>query len=271
MQLNTLSFIILGLFLISGRAHGADLRCDAAQALCTIETMEMGVGDKVSFFNSDGNLVAIGNVKSFRGQARVVDIEKKYTDITAKTTYRTYREGDEEKRFQEALPFAIGGGYAFTRLGIGNGSVGHDISATGSWRKLKRLAFTGRANLLLGSGELDRNLGAGAETKAFSMFGFGIMPGVAVTAFDQQPVSMRADAGLGLMFVSASVGGNAAEVTGAGFDARLVNGINIYMRASLTALFNVTADTHLEFGLAQSLINQAAGTGLFVGVLKDLK
>ena len=276
-MLGRISFIILAWF-VPNLVFAANVRCNQEQTLCQIESTRLGLGDEIGFFTSDNELVARGKVEALKGNLRNIKIEKRFGPIKANMEWKPLSDAPTEKAVQEGefktyrapAVWSAGGGYGYSRLGIGDGSTGHEFSGFANWRTWKYFALTGRAALLMASGTVDRNLGAGAESKAFSMFGFGLMPAVSATVLENKLISPRAELGVGLMYISADVGGDAKQVSGKGFNTNVTNGINMFLRGSVEALINLE-EWHIQIGVGQSLIAEATGTILYLGAIKDLE
>jgi hypothetical protein len=263
---------------VSTPAWATDLMCNKDQSNCVVESRDLTIGDEVGIFTRNNELVAVGVVKSMRGQRRSVEITES-TGTIRKGHRLALLERDaptsqraEMRVWRDQAPWTVGGSVGWTSVGIGDGSPATELSAFGAKRHWENLELIGRASMLVMEGELSRTADrvGGLETQPISLRGIGVLGGVGHTWFHNRPVSARGELGAGFMHVGATIGGDAGAVEGSGYDSLVSNGFGKYIRGSVAAQYNFNP-WKIELGLAQTMFHDAFGTTIGLGILKDLR
>ncbi len=267
-------FFIVSFGVQSVSAYAKTLQCDKPQKICTIDDLDLTVGDKVGIFNEDNELVAIGIVKEIKGSRRTIKIvsnmskiKKNYTlsllnvpeDKKLSEVYKVYREPSKE---------SAGGSVGIGTLGVGKGAVEFELSGFYQWRRFANLALVARGVIAKASGDIAR-IDSGIETTTFSMMGFGGAGGVSYSVFEGKPIGFRGEVVGGFMFVSATVGGSAGDVDGAGFNTGMKNGIGLLIRGDFSMLIE-RESYRIALFLTPSLVHNAVSYGIGAGIIKDL-
>lgn len=262
----------------SSSALAAELMCNKDQSNCVVESRDLTIGDEVGVFTRNNELVAVGVVKSMRGQRRSVEITEA-TGTIRKSHRLALLERDsfvsqrsEMRVWRDEAPWTVGGSVGWASVGIGDGSPATELSVFGAKRQWGQLELIGRATMLAMEGELSRTADrvGGIETQPISLRGLGALGGVGQTWFHNRPVSARAELGAGFMHVGATIGGDSGAVEGAGYDSLVSNGFGKYIRGSIAGQYNLNP-WKIELGLAQTMFHDAFATTIGLGVLKDLR
>lgn len=271
--------LISGFVIFSGQAALADdLKCNRSQTECLISSTQLTIGDEVGIFNRDGELVAIGAIKSMKGERRAVAINKRYGQINKgyelsrlerspsspefKSIYKIYRE---------PAKLTVGASLGLASIGIGESSPATEISGYSSWRSWRDVQVVGRATYLRMQGRISGyNEADDFGSAAISLNGFGVLGGAAYTLRQNQPISFRGELGLGLMYVKASIDDDPQLVKKKSYNAKVNNGFGLYSRVAVGAVYNLES-WHFSIDFSDSLIHGANAVTIVTGVSKDLK
>lgn len=259
-------------------AHAEEIMCNKKQTRCVTESHVVSIGDKVGFLNDDNELVAVGEVKAMKGHRRAVLIKKKHGTI-----YRDHRltllggvdsdavSASQYKIYRRPSEFTVGGTFGFSSLNIGEGTPGLETSGYAQWRSWRGINLVARGVLLQIEGSVQNYSDDGVESVPLSANGIGALGGASYIMRQSKPLSFRAELGLGLMYVSASVDGDSGKVSEEGYDAKVKNGVSPYGRWSLGAMYNFGSSWHLHADFVQSLAHQAFANTLAGGISMDLR
>jgi hypothetical protein len=263
----------------SGAAFADNLQCNKKQTRCLSESKDLTVGDKVGVFNDDGELVATGQVRSLRGERRAVLIKRRHgaiengyslalletqsSDVSlgAATNYRVYRE---------PKTIVAGASVGYSTVSIGTGATGVETSVYGQYRLWREVKLVGRGTYQAIEGEVRHDVGDRYDDLPFSADNIGLLGGVAYIMRETKPWSVRTEAAVGLMYVNATIDGDAGMVDEEGSNANVENGFAPAGRWSLGLMWNL-GSWHLNADLAQSLVHRAFTNTLAFGAAMDVK
>lgn len=268
--------VILAIGLMANVSQAAELQCNRSQTQCVVDNhTNFTIGDRIGFFNAAGELVARGQVKSMRGDRRSVKVNHRHGPIAANHSLALLETKSGQsvaatyKIYKKPADFSVGAALGLATVGIGGGSPGTEFHGFAQWRKWRDLELFGRATYMAIEGEVSRTHDF-IETQPISINGYGASGGVGYTLRKNKTVGFRGELGLGLMYVSADVGGDAALVEGHDFPTKVTNGFGPYSRMTLGAVLNMNK-WHMQFDVTQSLIHQALASTLSAGLMFDLK
>lgn len=258
----------------------AKLQCNKQQTQCTTESTRLTIGDRVGVFNDEGEMVASGEVMAMRGEKRAVKIGKRHGRIKGddrlalldRGTKSDADAGPSYKYYREPSELAIGVTSGMGSMSVGDSAPALEFSAYGQYKLLGGLKGIGRVVYQAVEGEVTRYGDyEGTETSPFSMTGYGVLGGVAYIARENKPTSIRGELGLGLMNVAASIeGAQGLDEKTTGYTTHLENGLALYGRGSLGAMFNF-GDWHLTLDGGWGIVHNTNTTVIAAGLLKDLK
>ena len=255
-----------------------NFRCDKNLVSCTVDDKSLTVGDYAGFFDSGGRLVAVGQVVAIKNGHREVEITETLNRITRSSQVRLIKKEDYEhlrERFQlprRIFPKALGLAVAAAKLRVLGGFRGHEYNIFLAGRLTEGFSVVLRSVYAAVSGSATEKKWDGAEFFSFerdtTIHGLGLTSGIAYEALPHSIVSFRGEFGLGLMSINANVGEN-SSLQDVRLDKHIQDGANLLVRASGSALLNVTHDWHLELMLTENYIFHSHLTSLGVGVVKD--
>lgn len=259
-------------------AQAEEIMCNKKQTRCVTESHVISIGDKVGFLNEDNELVAVGQVKGMKGDRRAVLIQKRHgtiyrdhrltllggveSDATDMSAYKIYKRPSE---------LSVGGSLGYSSVNIGEGSPGVETSAYGQWRSWRGINLIGRGVFTQMEGTVQNYSEATVENVPVSATGFGLLGGASYIMRQTKPISFKAEAGLGLMYISASVDGDAGKIGEPGYNTKVKNGFGLYGRWSIGAMYNMGTNWHLHADIVQSLVYEAFANTLAGGLSMDLK
>lgn len=278
LKLNSMVAVAAGMMSLSSVAMAkAELLCNKKQTKCVADSTRLTIGDEVGIFNTDGEMVAKGEVMAMKGERRAVQINKRYGSVRRdyKLALLETKPGDggvaNYAVYKNPAENLIGASAGLSTITIGEGSPAAEYSAFGQHRLDSGLLLVGRAVFTAMEGEVTRygELN-GLERQPISVSGFGLLGGIGYTVREGKTLAFRGELAAGGMFVSADIGGDADAVNDPNYEARVRNGMNWYGRGSVGLMLNLSS-WHVHMDVAQSAIYQASATTLAVGLSKDLK
>ena len=265
------------LCLLSPAALAKSLQCNSMQTLCIIsDSSELTIGDRVGVFNSDGQLVATAEVSRMRGDRRSLAI-----------AHRTGRIGRDDRialldtsaidgaapveyqKYREPAKYEIGTNLAYSTITLGDSLPGYEASLYGQMRQWGGWQFTGRLVVDAVSGKTSIADGS-ADKVPLTMHGFGLLGGVGYEWFRSQPLSVRVEAAVGAMKVSALVDGSAEPVNDGTADVHVKNGTAPMARWSMGGVYQMGDHWHAHLDLAESIVYQAFSNMISIGLSRDL-
>ena len=256
-----------------------NFRCDKDAINCLVDDKSLAVGDYAGFFDSDGRLVAVGQITAIKNGHRELEISETFNRITRSLQVRLITKEDYarlQERFpvpRRMFPQALGIAVAATKLRVLSGFNGQEYNLFFAGRISSGFSVVLRSVYAVVSGTATERKWDGAlyvsSEQDTTIQGLGLTSGIAYEALPHNIVSFRGEFGLGLMSVKASVGEN-ASLQDVKLDEHIQDGANILVRVSGSALLNVTHDWHLELMLTENYIFHSHLTSLGLGVVKDL-
>lgn len=259
----------------------SDIQCNKAQTRCFAENLQLSIGDQVGIFNTQGQLVAEAEVTALRGSKRALKIERRHGKISNNHSLalleqdKAFAMGPSLSRdnvYREPSAWSVGGS-----LGLGNTSIGQsspilESSAYAGWHWLGDAQLIMRGVHQVSSGEVAgyRDETNNLETLPIHVSGFGLLGGLNHTMFRLRKISVRSEAGVGTMHVTAKVDNSTALAEQSGFRTQVENGFQAYARGSIGGMANFGA-WHLNGDFVFSLVNDAFTQALAFGVTKDLE
>ena len=272
--------VVIGFVALVGfsNAHAEEIMCNKKQTRCVTESQVVSIGDKVGFLNEDNELVATGEVKGMKGERRAVLVQKRHgtiyrdhkltllggvdSDATNMTQYKIYQRPSE---------MTVGGSFGFSTVNIGEGSPGVEATAYGQWRSWRGINLVARGVFSQVEGTVQHYNETEVENSSVSSTGLGLLGGVSYIMRQTKPLSFRAELGLGVQYISATVDGESDKVGAHGYNTKVENGIGAYGRWSLGAMYRLSNNWHVHADLAQSLVHEAFTNTLSGGVSMALK
>lgn len=250
-----------------------NFRCDQTSIHCLIADKSLTAGDRVGFFDPDNNLVAVGKVTGIVGKDghREVEITEVFSRITQSSIPKRLKDGDNASHplARRLFPKSLGLAAAAARLQVLDGLDGQEYNLFLAGRLSSGFSVVLRSIYAVVSGTVVKSDWYATSEQDTVIQGLGLASGVSYEALPNRLVSFRGEFGLGVMAVDASIGENiSVEEVGLGNSIR--NGANMLVRASGSALLNVTPDWHLELSLTDNFIFQSHLTSLGLGIVKDL-
>ena len=256
-----------------------NFQCDKQAINCLVADKSLTVGDYAGFFDRKGRMVAVGQIVAIKDGHRELEITETFNRITSDMQVRLITKEDYERlqeRFQvprHIFPKALGLGVAAAKLRVLSGFDGQEYNLFFAGRLTDSFSIVLRSVYAMVSGTAKEKGWDGALPYSVELDttiqGLGITSGVAYEALPHNLISFRGELGLGLMSVNASVGEN-SSLQDVKLDQAIQNGANLMVRASGSALLNVTHDWHLELMLTENYIFRSHLTSLGLGVIKDL-
>lgn len=276
--IQTLTTAVMAFGIAGAATAKSELQCNKKQTHCVTDSTRLTIGDDVGVFTEDGKLVATGEVSAMKGERRAVIINKrrgaihgnynlallemKPSDANFKNKYELY---------QEPAKLALGGEAGLSTWAVGGQSPATEFSVFAQWRKWGGLQIVARGVFTALEGEVSRFSDAqGMDEQSLSMKGTGLLGGVGYVLREGKTLSFRGELGVGGMFVTADVGGDAGKVTESEYQVRMKNGLNAFGRGTFGLMLNF-GEWHVHADVAESMISQATGTTLAAGLSKDLK
>lgn len=271
-------FSVVAMMVGISSAHAEEVMCNKKQTKCVTESKVVSIGDRVGFLNDDNELVAVGEVKAMKGERRAVLIKKRHGTI-----YRDYRltllggvdsdatYSSQYKIYQRPSEMAVGGSVGFSTVNIGEGSPGLETSVYSQWRSWRGINLVARGVFSQVEGSVQHYSETDVENLPMSMTGIGILGGASYIMRQTKPISFRAEAGLGVMYISANIDGDSGKVGEPGYSSKVRNGVGLYGRWSLGAMYNFKKDWHIHADIVQSLAYEAFANTLAGGMSMDLK
>ena len=265
------------LSLLSTTALAKTLQCNADQTLCVIsDSAELTIGDRVGVFNNDGDLVATAEVSRMRGDRRSLAIgsrtgriekgdriallDTSAIDGTPPLEYRTYRE---------PAKYEVGASVGYATITLGDSVPGYEASAYFQQRKWGQFELIGRAVAEVVSGKTSHP-DVSTDKQPLKMTGLGLLGGLGYEWFTSQPLSLRVEGGIGAMQVAATVDGKKGPVDDGSANVHVKNGLSPYARWSVGAVYNYSDHWHAHLDLAESIVYQAFGNIITLGLSRDL-
>lgn len=273
--------VVLTVVAITGgfsSAQAEEIMCNKKQTRCVTESQIVSIGDKVGFLNEDNELIAVGQVKGMKGDRRAVLIQKRHGTISQDTrlTLLGGVESDatnmaEYKIYQRPSEMSVGASLGYSSVNIGEGSPGVETSAYGQWRSWRGINIVGRGVFSQMEGTVQNYSANEVENVPVSATGIGLLGGASYIMRQTKPLSFKVEAGLGLMYLSASVDGDSGKIGEPGYNTKVKNGVGTYGRWSIGAMYNIGSDWHVHADIVQSLIYEALANTLAGGMSMDLK
>lgn len=268
---------IYGLFfvssiLLSQVALAYSLRCDAPQDQCEIRTTRMTIGDRVGIFSAENRLVALGVVTEIRGEARMIEIRRKYGTILGSHSARRILDAQANDpaahfRIQNPLTKKLWGASAsLISMGVGDGFVG--FSVEGQYFHLWQGAnyLVAKLNYLNANGEASDNL-AGQTTQDVELSSYGLTGGLlrVFNPYGLLALHTGLDGGFAHVSTAASGTGNPDQL----LNKRVVAGTVLLFRANI-ALALQREGFQPRIGVTLTRLHQSNSVGLTVGVARAL-
>ncbi len=270
----------LGLLGMAPSLYGrqANLGCNKNQTRCEIDDRNLIIGDRVGIFNSEGELVATGEVQGIEGPTRQVKIRKRHGSIKEHYQLAILDSRPEDgvkapviKIYQEPARHSVGSSLGLSTYSIGLGSPGIEATAYYQRRFWKGAHWVARGNYLKINGEANRYTDYAVEQLPISVSAFGLMGGGAYAWRENRPFSIRTELTLGITQVNATIDGDKELVESElKKGAKVRNGYLPYARWSLGSQWNMSKEWNMLGELSQSIINLAYGTSIGVGVVRIL-
>lgn len=257
----------------------SNFKCDRSAINCLVADKRLTVGDYAGFFDQAGRLVAVGQIIGIRDGYREVEISETFNRITPDLRVKLIAKEDH-KRLQEhfqmprrMFPKALGLAVSAAKWRVLNGFNGQEYNLFFSGRLSNHFSVVLRSMYAVVSGTATERKYDGAlyfsAERDTTIQGLGLTSGLAYEALPNSIISLRGELGLGLMSINASVGEN-SSLQAVKLDEHIQDGVNMLVRASGSALFNVTHDWHLELMLTENYIFRSHLTSVGLGVIKDL-
>ena len=256
-----------------------NFKCDRRAINCLVADKSLTVGDYAGFFDQAGRLVAVGQIIGIKDSYREVEISETFNRITPDLRVKLIAKEDHERlqeRFQvprRMFPKALGLAVAAAKWRVLNGFNGQEYNLFFSGRLSNHFSVVLRSMYAVVSGTATERKYDGAvyfsAERDTTIQGLGLTSGIAYEALPNSIISLRGELGLGLMSINASVGEN-SSLQAVKLDEHIQDGVNMLVRASGSALFNVTHDWHLELMLTENYIFRSHLTSVGLGVIKDL-
>lgn len=256
-----------------------NFRCDKSSINCLVADKKLTVGDYAGFFDQAGRLVAVGQITAIKDGYREVEISETFNRITPNLQVRLITKEDHA-RLQESFqvprrmfPKALGLTVAAAKWRVLSGFNGQEYNLFFAGRLNDSFSVVLRTVYATVSGtaterKYDGALYVSAEHDT-AVQGLGLTSGLAYEALPNSIISLRGELGLGLMSINASVGDN-SSLQAVKLDEHIQDGVNMLVRASGSALLNITHDWHLELTLTENYIFRSHLTSVGLGVIKDL-
>lgn len=249
------------------------VKCNKTQNLCEVDTTRLTIGDKVGIFSEDGDLVALGEVKTLKGRIRVVDIKKKYGPILRSHNLEMVKDEEYDapakyfKVLKKGAEQSAGGSLGLVSLGVGEGFLGFQLDGFMEWLWQNGIFVFGQGFFISGKGNATITEEAiNEDTIAMSVI--GALGGVSYTGFRNREMSFRGDLGLGFANVSASTGSgrDVKEVA----DGRIFPGMGFVMRGEAAMLWTI-GDWRPYISGSFIRLQNSNNYGVSLGVLMGLK
>ncbi len=272
--------VVIGFVALVGfsNAYAEEIMCNKKQTRCVTESQVVSIGDRVGFLNEDNELVAVGEVKGMKGERRAVLVKKRHGTI-----YRDHRltllggvDSDatnmsQYKIYQRPSEMTVGATAGLATVNIGEGAPGIESTVYGQWRSWNGINLVARGVFSQVEGTVQHYTETAVENSNVSATGLGLLGGISYIMRQTKPLAFRAELGLGLQYISASVDGDAGKIGAHGYNTKVKNGVGAYGRWSLGAMYRVGSNWHVHADVAQSLIHEAFMSTLAGGLSMDLK
>lgn len=256
-----------------------NFKCDKEIINCLVDDKSLTVGDYAGFFDREGRIVAVGQIVAIKDGHRELEISETFNRITSNLRVRLITK-EKYERLQESfqvprriLPKALGLAVAAAKLRVLSGFNGQEYNLFFAGRVTEGFSIVLRSVYAMVSGTSTERGWDGARYYSYlqdtTIQGVGLTSGIAYEALPHSIVSFRGEFGLGMMLVNATVGED-SSLQDVKLDDKIQDGANILVRASGSALLNVTHDWHLELMLTENYIFHSHLTSLGLGVIKDL-
>ncbi len=265
------------LCLLSPAALAKSLQCNSRQTLCVISgSNDLTIGDRVGVFNEDGQLVATAEVSRMRGDRRSLAIASRTGRIERDdrvalldTSAIDGAEPVEYQKYREPAKYEIGTNLAYSTITLGDSLPGFEASLYVQMRKWGGWQFTGRfvADAVNGKTSI---ADSSSDKVPLTMRGFGLLGGVGYEWLRSQPLSVRVEAAVGAMNVSALVDRSAEPVNDGTADIHVKNGTAPMARWSIGGVHQIGDHWHAHVDLAESIVYQAFSNMISIGLSRDL-
>ena len=252
----------------------AEVLCDSGQKNCYIKSKNYTIGDRVGIFNSDGDLVAAGEIKRMSGQNRAIKIDKRHGYIRRNHRFALLghqgMEREQYRIYRNNADHSVGGSFGLASLAVGNQAPAYEFTGFSQWKGWRGLQWVARGTYLSADGSVSKTSDNGIESRSFDLTGIGALGGAAYTIRNSRTVGFRGELGLGLMWASAKVDGSSDLSNDEEYDVDVSNGLGAFGRGGVSAIWNLGA-WHVNFEVAQLLIHQTTAVSFAGGIIKDIK
>jgi hypothetical protein len=196
----------------------------------------------VGIFTEDGFLVAIGTVKSFKGNVRSIKIDRKYATIGRSHDLILIKDdeaddpGSHFNLLKPAPEQVVGVGLGLANLGIGEGMMGFDLEGYYQRAWKNNISWVGRGIFMTASGKAVINNDQ-LQNRSIKLQMFAAMGGAAYTLFPNRDLSFRGEFSAGFGNVSASSSGdeNFKDLV----DGRADSGMAFLIKGELAAIYRI--------------------------------
>lgn len=270
-------FAVLAYVMVSNDALAGAIQCNKAQTKCVIEKRDVTIGDQVGVINSQGELVATGEVKGIRGEKRAVLITKRHGAISNDYKVALLSTGpmgenpQSFKVYKEPAKYFVGASMDYGILSVAGGASGFGITPYGTMRYNNGLEFVGRGIYSSYSTKMDIADRTSTLEAPFEMRQLGLLGGVGYRMLESNPLSFRGELSLGISNIAATIDGDATLVDKE-YNSRVKvkNGWSPMGRWSFGAYYRLNKYL-LSIDAFQSLTYEALASGLSFGASMDIK
>lgn len=276
LAITTLSSVFVLADIAAADAINTDkIECNKKQTKCMITTNQVTIGDEIGVFNKRGELVARGKIKAMRDDRRALVVERRHGRIQRDSSLALLNRSENGrikrnfKVYKRPAKSLAGASIGLATMGIGTGTPSIDASVFGAWRKWD-IQWVARMNYLRAEGEVSRTLFEGIETRPVSVQGVGLLGGAALQILENRTIGFRFEAAVGGFYGQATVAEDAELAAVEAFDVRIANGFDKYVRGSASVLWNA-GPMHVDLSVAPTLVHNAFGTTISLGLIKKLK
>ena len=236
--------IFLLFFLISPsiQAEEYKFKCDKKVKFCEFSSKRVTIGDWIGVFDSEGYLVAVGEVLRLKGSMRVFQIQTKYGPILR--SHRAKLITDEQAQrpqkffdsYQVKSKNVMGLQLGLLTMGVGEGFAATNLEGYGQFEWRKNIYIAGRLGMLTGEGKASINDKV-LETHDLKLTAFTLMGGIITYLAPQSSISGRLEFAVGLSNISASTtsGFSVKDVV----DGRISSGTSFSFRGESALLFDL--------------------------------
>lgn len=265
--------LALTFVLWSTASHAFPFKCDKEQTNCEVQTRRLTVGDKVGFFTSEKQLVALGEVTDIDGAKRIIKVTKKWSLLLRNHDVdiindNAFQNPDAYYSIVTPLPpmsWAVQ--LAMVNLGIGDSFIGTEVSGLFFKHFWRDFSYFGRLHYLTGKGTASDNLG-GASSRTLTVSSIGLSGGVSELLLPFATIAVRLNGELGF--------GRGKVTLEGGFDedkvlnSRFKDGFGIYVRGGAAAVWRRDG-LQPEIGLAVLHLHNSNNPAFFLGINGSIK